>query len=91
MPRLSTQHRYGMKNRDSSKADYDYGGHMLPDEDFTPDETAEKYMCHYKRKSDLNQITFGSNDSTGNKEFWIKTDSDCKSTCINQPIIIIVA
>ena len=37
---------------------------------------------HYKSQSNPPQFTFGSEDSSENREHWIRTDADCKYTII---------
>lgn len=61
------------------------GGHMLEDDDIMifPQRALSKDMRRYKSQSNPPQFTLSCNDSNGNRECWIKTDADCKYTCID--------
>lgn len=57
------------------------GDRMLPDEDIMifPQRTLSKESIRrYKSQSNPPQFTLCGNDSNGNREYWIKTDADCK-------------
>lgn len=63
----------------------DSGGQMAPDEDIMifPQKTLSKEKIRlYKSQSNPPQFTLAGCDSNGNREYWIKTDADCKYTNI---------
>ncbi|KAJ0095038.1 hypothetical protein Patl1_16975 [Pistacia atlantica] len=59
----------------------DNGGQMVPDEDimiFPQRNLSKEKIRRYKSQSNPPQFTLGGCDSNGNREYWIKTDADCK-------------
>lgn len=60
----------------------DNGGQMVPaDEDimiFPQRNLSKEKIRRYKSQSNPPQFTISASDSNGNREFWIKTDADCK-------------
>ena len=75
------------KNEHKKKTNHDgtgnYGGQIPPDEDITlcPQRALflKQKIRRYRSQSNPPQFTFGSIDSIGNREQWIKTDADCKT------------
>ncbi|PON54956.1 regulator of nonsense transcript protein [Trema orientale] len=75
------------KNEYKKKTIYDgtgnYGRQIPPDEDITlcPQRALflKQKIRRYRSQSNPPQFTFGSIDSIGNREQWIKTDADCKT------------
>ncbi|MBA0798612.1 hypothetical protein Gohar_009188 [Gossypium harknessii] len=82
------KHGKPQKNENKENIFYDGGhedgGHMLTDDDIMifPQRALSKKMRRYKSQSIPPQFTLNCNDSNGNRECWIKTDADCKYTCI---------
>lgn len=70
------------ENRKSSshhEAGHDNGGQMLAPADEDPQTNLSKEKIRrYKSQSNPPQFTISGSDSNGNREFWIKTDADCK-------------
>ncbi|KAK0573875.1 hypothetical protein LWI29_014931 [Acer saccharum] len=61
----------------------DDGGHQMVPEDqdimiFPQRSLSKEKMRRYKSQSNLSQFSFAGSDSNGNREYWIKTDADCK-------------
>lgn len=64
----------------------DNGGQMVLDEDimiFPQRNLSKEKIRRYKSQSNPPQFTLGGCDSNGNREYWIKTDADCKYTNIS--------
>lgn len=49
---------------------------MLSGEDITERDTSK--MSAINTRTTIAQATCGASDSNGNREFWIKSDADCK-------------
>jgi len=56
------------------------GGQMLLDEDITivPRTLSKRSIRRFKSQSNPPHFMFTGCDSNGSREFWIKTDADCK-------------
>ncbi|KAK9277581.1 hypothetical protein L1049_007126 [Liquidambar formosana] len=75
-----------IKNNISYDGEYNNEERMLPDEDimiFPHKGISKGNIRRYKSQSNPPQFTLSSSDSNGNREYWIKTDADCKyNSCI---------
>ncbi|KDP26836.1 hypothetical protein JCGZ_17994 [Jatropha curcas] len=79
-PESSTAPRKADKPpKNENKKNGNNGGHMVPDEEITiipPKALSKRSIRRYKSQSNPPQFTLSSSDSSGSREYWIKTDAD---------------
>ncbi|GFZ21113.1 hypothetical protein Acr_29g0002750 [Actinidia rufa] len=83
-------HKNDINNKITEEGCYSNEGQVLPDEDIVifPQRTLSKESQRsFKSHSDPPQVTPNGIDSNGNREYWIKTDAECKYLEITKSII----
>nr|DAD34195.1 TPA_asm: hypothetical protein HUJ06_004835 [Nelumbo nucifera] len=77
----SKSHKTEIKSNGLNDGGCNNGDHTLPDEYIMifPQRTISKERIRrYKSQSNPPQFALSGSDSNGNREYWIKTDADCK-------------